>query len=100
MNAYLEKDVIRVCESFLDENPTEVIVIMIRIEIVDDNSPPSLEAGFNKIIENNPKHKFTFENYIPNIGALRGKIWVWPGINWKYPGFSLLQNIENNTLVR
>ncbi|KAL4506037.1 hypothetical protein ABPG72_013798 [Tetrahymena utriculariae] len=97
--AYFEEDVLNVCEQFLAQNPTEFVIIMIRIEQRDNNAPP-LSSRFDQIVQQRKPNLFSFESSIPKIKEIRGKIWIWNGNNWNYKGFSIYNMQKTGVLVR
>ncbi|KAL4506036.1 hypothetical protein ABPG72_013797 [Tetrahymena utriculariae] len=98
-HCYLEKDVIDVIDQFLIKNPSEFVILMIRIEDQEAGAP-SLAQGFDKIVRKKRQNLFSFESWIPNLDKLRGKIWIWPGNNWDYKGYSMKQKIRTGQLIR
>lgn len=72
---------------------------MMRIEDKEDGSS-SLSYGFDKIIKKKRPELFSFDNFVPSLEKIRGKIWIWPGYNWSYKGFSIKAKIRTGWLVR
>lgn len=66
---------------------------MIRIER-QDSRRVDLSDGFDRIVDKNKLSLFSFENGIPKLRNLRGKIWVWCGYNWDYQGFMMRQQLQ------
>lgn len=99
--SYLEDDVVNVAVKFLELNPSETIILMIRIERQDETRV-SLNEGFASITSRVNPSLFSFDNDIPRLSSLRGKIWVWCGYNWEYNqgGFMMKQHEKMLSLVR
>lgn len=65
-------DVIEQVYAFLDAHPSETVIITIKDEDNEDNSPEFESLLFKEINEN--KDKWYLKNDIPTLGSVRGKI--------------------------
>lgn len=72
---------------------------MIKVELREKYSP-SLAIGFDKIMEKRTNPLFIFDSFTPNLGKLRGKIWLWPNTNFNYKGFNVDSKIKSGWLIR
>ena len=103
---HLDEDVIKVCEEFLQANPSETIILFIRIEVQEKSADP-FGIALDKMILNKRtpeevQRNFLFEATIPRLQALRGKIWIWPN-NWNHSSmgfFQLRPNVQSGRLKR
>ncbi|WP_083634263.1 phosphatidylinositol-specific phospholipase C [Saccharicrinis aurantiacus] len=66
-------DVLNMCYSFLNSNPTETIIMSIKEEHTADNNTRSFETTLQQYI-NKKSNKWYLNDYIPKLNEVRGKI--------------------------
>ncbi|WP_228409691.1 phosphatidylinositol-specific phospholipase C [Chryseobacterium sp. T16E-39] len=66
-------DVLSACYTFLDNHPTETIVMSVKEEYNASNTTRTFEQTFDSYIQKNPS-RWDLGVNIPNLGSIRGKI--------------------------
>lgn len=66
-------DVLNACYTFLQNNPSETIIMSVKEEYDASNTTRSFEQTFDSYVQKNPS-KWDLGANIPTLGAVRGKI--------------------------
>jgi 1-phosphatidylinositol phosphodiesterase len=73
LHKYFGKDVLNVCVKFLEEHPSETIVMSVKEEGKPKKAKLSFEGRFEKYVEGS-KTRWYFGDEVPRLGDVRGKI--------------------------
>ncbi|MCC3216592.1 phosphatidylinositol-specific phospholipase C [Chryseobacterium sp. X308] len=66
-------DVLNACYTFLQNNPSETIIMSVKEEYDASNTTRTFEQTFDSYVQKNPS-KWDLGTNIPTLGAIRGKI--------------------------
>ncbi|WP_228720170.1 phosphatidylinositol-specific phospholipase C [Chryseobacterium panacisoli] len=66
-------DVLNACYTFLQNNPSETIIMSVKEEYDASNTTRTFEQTFDSYVQKNPS-KWDLGSNIPTLGAVRGKI--------------------------
>lgn len=66
-------DVLNACIGFLDNNPTETIIMSVKEEHTATDNTRSFEETFDAYVQQNPS-KWNLGDGVPTLGSIRGKI--------------------------
>ncbi len=85
-------DVITICQKFLQNYPSECIVMSVKEEHDPNHNTQSFEQTFQNYVHNSPPNLWYLQDKIPQLGNVRGKIVLLRRFSAKPPSFGINVN--------